>query len=287
MAENIPLVSIGMPVYNGERFIRQAVDSLLTQDYANFELIISDNASTDLTQQICVEYLKKTPRIKYYRNQVNIGSARNFSRVFSLAQGEYFFWASCHDLCEPTFISRCAEVLKHNSKVVLCYPLADWVDVNGDSLGLIAGNIDTRSLDRLSRCHVVLWGLQYAYPIYGVIRANVLRQTKILRATIGADAILLFELSLLGEFAQVPEVLLHIRRMPDYGSWDNYIEKSFNKQVRGLSRRMLFWNMLFGYLHAVGRQIHKIPAKLVLMSSVIFCVLVRYRGLRRSLSKSK
>jgi len=287
MAVDSPLVSIGMPVYNGELFIRQAVDSLLTQDYANFELIISDNASTDLTQQICVEYLKKTPRVKYYRNQENIGSARNFSRVFSLAQGEYFFWASCHDLWEHTFISRCVEVLKHNSKVVLCYPLADWVDVNGGSLGLIAGNIDTRSLDRLSRCHVVLWGLQYAYPIYGVIRASVLRQTKILRTTIGADTILLFELSLLGEFAQVPEVLLHIRRMPDYGSWDNYIEKSFNKQVRGLSRRMLFWNMLFGYLYAVGRHIHKISAKLVLMSSVIFCVLVRYRGIRTSLSKSK
>jgi glycosyltransferase involved in cell wall biosynthesis len=287
MASNSPLVSIGMPVYNGERFIRQALDLLLKQDYTNFELIISDNASTDLTQQICIEYLKKNSRIKYYRNQVNIGSARNFSKVFSLTRGEYFFWASCHDLWEPAFISRCVEFLERNPKVVLCYPLADWVDVNGDSLGLIGGNIDTRSLDRLSRCHVVLWGLQYAYPIYGVIRTNVLRQARILRRTIGADAILLFELSLLGEFAQVPEVLLHIRQMPDYGSWDNYIEKSFNRQLRGLSRRMLFWNMLCGYLQAVGRHIHKIPAKLLLMSSVIFCVLVRYRGILMRLSESK
>ncbi|MEM4134638.1 MAG: glycosyltransferase, partial [Candidatus Micrarchaeia archaeon] len=79
-----PLVSIGMPVYNGERFIRQALDSLLAQDYENFELIISDNASEDKTPEICLEYAARDKRIRYYRNEKNMGAAWNFKRVFDL-----------------------------------------------------------------------------------------------------------------------------------------------------------------------------------------------------------
>src|SRR5436190_12174806 len=94
-----PIVSIGLPVFNGERYLRQALDSLLGQDFQDFELIISDNASTDRTAEICRAYVAKDRRIRYYRNESNIGSAPNYRRVFELARGEFFKWCSHDDVC--------------------------------------------------------------------------------------------------------------------------------------------------------------------------------------------
>lgn len=287
MDENQPLVSIGMPVYNGERFIRQALDALLAQDYQNFELVISDNASTDSTQGICAEYAKKDRRVRYYRNDSNLGTIVNFSRAFNLSKGEYFLWASCHDLWEHSYISRCTQVLEGNPSAVLCYASADHIDVEGRRLNLLHCNLDTRGLDLVSRCHVVLWGLQYGNPIYGVIRASALKQAKIFEKAVAQDSILLFELSMLGEFDQIPEILLHIRRTPDFGSWDSYIERCFGMPVRGLKKRWLFWGMLLKYLCVINRHIRKIPAKVFLMFSTLLCILVKYRWIRQGISKRK
>src|SRR3954452_21534224 len=110
MSESQPLVSIGLPVYNGEQFIRTALDSLLGQTYQPLELIICDNASTDQTAAICQEYLAKDQRVRYYRNPTNLGAVKNFNRAFELSSGIYFMWAADHDLREPTFVSRCVEV---------------------------------------------------------------------------------------------------------------------------------------------------------------------------------
>ncbi len=274
-----------MPVYNGEMYLRQALDALLAQTFTDFELIISDNASVDQTQKICLEYTAQDKRILYYRNKNNSGSLWNFNQVFSLSKGKYFMWASCHDLWEDTFISRCIEVLEEEREVVLCYPMADWINMNGDKSKEAIGVMDTRGLDRISRCHVVLWGLQYAFPICGFFRAGVLRQKNAFTLSIGADAILLFELSLLGEFAQIPERLLHIRQMPDFGSLDAYIKKLFSKPMR--SSRRLFWCMLFEYLRIINRHIRSIPARFFLMFSTLSCILVRYRWIWHGLSKRR
>lgn len=118
MSNKTPLVSIGMLVYNGERFIRQTLDSLLAQDYKHFELIISDNASTDKTQEICLDYALKDQRIRYFRNKKNLGANLNFSKVFELSSGEFFMWASDHDLHDWTFISSCLGVLTNEQSVV-------------------------------------------------------------------------------------------------------------------------------------------------------------------------
>lgn len=280
-------VSIGMPVYNGGKYLSNALNSLLKQDFKDFELIISDNASIDNTQRICLDYAARDKRIRYYRNEINKGSIWNFNQTFMLSQGEYFMWASCHDVWEPSYIAKCLEVLKSESAAVLCYSLADCIDVNGNDLNLILRGPDSRGLDKISRCHVILWGMQYAYPVYGLIRTDVLKKTKLFSKTIGCDNILLFELSLLGEFAQIPEVLLHIRKMPDFGSWDSYVEKCFNKQVGGLSCRLLFWEMIFEYSHVINRNVNKIFSKVVLMLSASFCVLIRYRWIHQGLVRRK
>jgi glycosyltransferase involved in cell wall biosynthesis len=109
-----PLVSIGMPVYNGEKYIRQALDSLLAQDYGHFELIISDNASTDGTAEICREYVAKDDRIRYCRNETNLGAVRNFNRVFELSSGKYFMWAATDNMLSSIFISCCFSLLQQD-----------------------------------------------------------------------------------------------------------------------------------------------------------------------------
>ncbi|NCD41474.1 MAG: glycosyltransferase family 2 protein [Bacteroidia bacterium] len=114
----IPKVSIGMPVYNGERYICNALDSLLSQTFTDFELIISDNASSDKTQIICQDYSKKDSRIQYIRQTINLGAANNFQFVLNKARGKYFMWASHDDIWERDFILRCIDLLKNEDSAV-------------------------------------------------------------------------------------------------------------------------------------------------------------------------
>src|SRR2546425_9420098 len=99
-ARAAPQVSVGLPVYNGERYLAEALDSLLTQSYEDFELIICDNASTDRTGEIARSYAAKDKRVRYARNDKNLGAGGNFRRGFALASGEYFRWAASDDVCE-------------------------------------------------------------------------------------------------------------------------------------------------------------------------------------------
>ena len=108
-----------MPVYNGERFLRQAIESVLDETFADFELIISDNASTDGTRAICLEYIRRDPRVRYYRNERNLTAARNFNRVYELSSGEYFKWATADDLAAPGLLEKCIAVLDAHPEVVL------------------------------------------------------------------------------------------------------------------------------------------------------------------------
>lgn len=133
----MPKVSIGMPVYNGEKIIRNALDSLLSQTFTNFELIISDNASTDSTSTICMEYAKKDERIQYIRQPKNIGGTLNFYFVLKNAKGEYFMWASADDIWEPSFIEKNIKILESDTQIVgsisivdkfTSYPLKDSHD---------------------------------------------------------------------------------------------------------------------------------------------------------------
>ena len=104
MSENEPRVSIGMPVYNGEKYLEEAIQSILAQTYSDFELVISDNASTDKTQEICLEYAARDSRVRYHRNEKNLGAAPNYNRTFELSTGQYFKWADYDDLLAEEFL---------------------------------------------------------------------------------------------------------------------------------------------------------------------------------------
>jgi glycosyltransferase involved in cell wall biosynthesis len=286
MADSKPLVSIGMPVYNEERYLERALQSLLSQSFENFELIISDNASTDRTGEICLTYAAKDSRVRYNRMETNLGSCANFNRVFQLSNSAYFFWASGHDTRHETFIARCIEILERDASVVLCCPRARWLEPNGHLGDIIAGHVETRGMCQESRFRTVLWGLDFVYQTYGIIRSNALKRTGLMRPnTVGADVVLLTELALLGAFAEVPEPLLCLQRLSDFGSWNQYMVKALGPASERRSAWYLYSKMIYEHLRVVPRHTTGSRERAVLVLSVIFCMLTKYRWVLRGLSQ--
>ena len=277
-SQKMPRISIGMPVYNEGCFIRKSLDAILCQTVKDFELIISDNASTDGTADIYREYAARDHRIHYYRSETNIGSMANFNRTFELSNSEYFFWASGHDLRHRTFISQCVEILENDESVVLCYPQSKWLKYD-DTLGeVIHSHVETRGLGRFLKFNVVLWGLQYGYPIYGIMRSSALKKTGLIGTTIGADIVLLAELSFYGAFAEVSEPLLHMRQLEDFGNWKKYYSKSFGSGSAMPSSLYLFFSLLGQFIKVIAKHERGFPERLGYIVAAIFCIFTKYRS---------
>jgi glycosyltransferase involved in cell wall biosynthesis len=214
-----PLVTIGLPVFNRERFVRQSIESLLNQTFRDFYLIISDNASTDNTGKICEEYARKDSRVRYFRNSENIGLSPNFNRVFSLSQSPYFKWSTSDDYWAPTMIERALEIMEADRSIVLCYPKTTLVNQEGgdpqpyeDNLHLVSDDPEERFIQLLSRI-----GLAHQHT--GLIRAEILRRTHLLGVYPGSDEVLLAELTLYGKIFEIPERLYFRRFHDESSSW--------------------------------------------------------------------
>jgi len=202
-----PRVSIGLPVRNGERYLAAALDSLLAQTFTDFEVIISDNASTDATPEICLAYAARDGRIRYSRLERDIGGFPNHNRVVELAVGEYFTWASHDDLRAPDHLAQCVTVLDQDPGVVLCFSRVDQIDELGARLPEREFLARLGSADPCERWFDLVHGDWVYDPIYGVIRRDVLRRTNLLRPYADADRNLLAELALHGSFHRIGEAL--------------------------------------------------------------------------------
>lgn len=211
-----PRVSIGLPVYNGENYLALAIDSLLAQTYQDFELIISDNASTDRTEAICRDYASRDARIRYVREQENRGAAWNFNRLVDLARGEYFTWAAHDDLRAPNWLQRCVEMLDSDWSAVLCFTRHQPIDADGKPFNSPRNLAGTRREFNSNSAHLryrdVLLHCDWCYEMFGLARTAVMRRTGLQRAYYGGDKMLLVELSLLGRFEEAPEVLFFPRQ---------------------------------------------------------------------------
>jgi glycosyltransferase involved in cell wall biosynthesis len=268
MSNQNPRVSLGMPVYNGENFIKEAIDSLLAQTFKDFELIISDNASTDRTEEICREYAAKDRRIRYYRNEQNLGAAQNHNCVFELSRGEYFKWAAHDDLCAPKFLERCVEVLDRDQSVVLCHVMGRIIDEYGKAMEEsnelyiknCNPNLNTNSPRPQERFHDLVRLSHPCHQVYGVIRATTLKMTPLIGGYSSSDRILLARLSLLGRFYGIPEYLFFSRshlkqstkvaRGPD-GRISRHL---YNEWFEPASKdRLIFphWKLFYEYVIAI------------------------------------
>jgi glycosyltransferase involved in cell wall biosynthesis len=205
-----PKVSIGLPVYNGDEFLEKAIESILNQTFRDFELIISDNASTDKTATICQQYAAGDARIRYYRNPHNIGGANNGNRTFLLAEGQYFRWAAHDDLCAPELLEKCVAVLEHEPEIVLCYTETINIDQKGQLQERIAHKRATSPAPH-QRFRDLAFRNDYCEPSYGLMRSDVLRKTRLEQDFTGSDRVLLCELAFHGRFHEIPEALFYKR----------------------------------------------------------------------------
>jgi glycosyltransferase involved in cell wall biosynthesis len=219
-----PKVSIGLPVYNGETYLAAALDSILSQDYEDFELIISDNASDDGTVALCKAAAERDQRVRYSRLDVNCGAAPNFRRAFQLAQGTYFKWAADDDVLLPGFLRRCVETIEQvPSSVVLVYPRAEHIDAEGKVTEIDKESVESSDPRAYRRAAHVLANVNLGCAQFGLIRSEVLRKTRLIDSFIGSDYVLLAELAMLGELREIPEILLQKRVYP---GMSNVVHKS-------------------------------------------------------------
>lgn len=217
-----PLVSIGLPVHNGERHLAQALDSLLGQTLGDLELIISDNASTDRTPDICLEYALRDPRIRYFRQPLNIGAPRNWNFVAQRARGSYFKWASVNDYCDPRLLERCVAVLEADRTAVLCYGRTCLVDEQTSEQTTFAHDFAATEARPSERFRTMRRSLVLNNAQNGLIRLQVLRRTPLDRPYLHGDLVLMAELALHGRIVLLPEVL-HYRRMGG-GTWSMQLD---------------------------------------------------------------
>jgi len=210
----MPRVSVGLPVYNGEQFLSDLLDSLLDQTYKDFELVICDNASDDRTQEICESYVSENRHFRYYRNGKNLGAAYNFNRTFKLSSGEYFKWVAYDDAYAPAHLERCVEILDQEPSVVLSYPKTIIIDEKGKKVCDYEDRLNLRSSMPHKRLRQFLRKPPGCNPVYGLMRAEVLGETQLMGAYEAADYNFLVEMCLKGEFCEVPEPLFYRRSHP-------------------------------------------------------------------------
>jgi glycosyltransferase involved in cell wall biosynthesis len=221
MSKDSPKVSIGMPVYNGEIYVREALDSILGQTFTDFELIVSDNGSSDRTSEICREYAAKDKRISYYRSEVNMGAAWNHNRVFELSRGEYFKWLAHDDIYASDFLAKCVEILDRDASVVLCHSQVRIIDREGNFIKNYEIKLNTGSSNPNERFHDLL-SKHLCYQFFGLIRADTVRKVLPIGNYGHGDGVFLLKLGLLGRFYEIPERLFSARNHPQQ-SMSKYI----------------------------------------------------------------
>ncbi len=215
----VPRVSVGMPVYNADDFVREAIESHLAQHFGDFELIISDNASTDTTGDICRELAARDPRIRYVRAAQNHGAAWNFNHVLSLARGDYFKWSAADDVCAPGLLCACTAALDADPGAVLAQPGAAIIDEDGLVAYAFEDVVSLGPWPRAPKPRVAMLlqalfqsGLAAVAAVHGVARTAALRSLRPFGSYFGSDFALVTELATRGRFVQVPGELAFFRR---------------------------------------------------------------------------
>jgi glycosyltransferase involved in cell wall biosynthesis len=206
-----PRVSICLPVYNGEKYVREAIGSILNQTFEDFELIISDNASTDGTGDICCEAASQDSRVRYFRSDLNRGLAWNHNRTFELARGSYVMWIGHDDILAKDYVRRCFEVLEQDAGAVLCFAKTVYIDDQGTVVTKTEFDNVGASHSPSERLACIIRPNYKCEAIFGLMRKEVLKQTRLHRGFAGSDHVLLAEMALKGRFSMIPDFLFFRR----------------------------------------------------------------------------
>jgi glycosyltransferase involved in cell wall biosynthesis len=279
-----PKVSVGIPVYNGGTSLERALNSILNQNYANLEVVISDNCSTDNTQEIVRGYLVRDRRVKYVRQDVNLGATENFTRVFGLTTGEYFMWAAADDFRSPEFVSSCLAHLQSDQSAVLCAPKIDGLIPN---LPEVRWTTSLKSFSDkttvLSRYKETLKNFP-ATALYGLYKSSAVKKTAVFQKFMGSDLVFIQNLSIEGNFIDCKRTLFTYSGRENWNTTDQDYKNIFGKERKPwyyLPFFVVIFHQLVGIynskiapsakfslmkillLHQMGQLILKVTLKLV------------------------
>jgi glycosyltransferase involved in cell wall biosynthesis len=261
MGRTSPRLTVGLPVFNGERYLEGAARSILDQTYTDFELVIADNASSDGTEELCRALCRGDVRVRYVRHSENIGAGPNHNFVVEQATGELFRWAGDDDLVQPTTFQRCIDLLDDKGpNAVLAFPQTEIIDERGEHVrywaeqGAVDEGTPVKRLRALLEHPAGHLRAGFMSPLYGVVRTDALRSTRLSQLFYGSDRVLLVELALRGKLVEVAEPL-YVRRQHagQSGGWGTSTAKELDEWIypgfRGFS--MPHSRLVAGYFRAV------------------------------------
>jgi glycosyltransferase involved in cell wall biosynthesis len=215
MSARGPLVSIGLPVFNGAAYLEEAIRSVLAQCLDDLELVISDNASTDRTAEICRGWAATDRRVRYLRNPTNLGAAPNYNRTFAESRGRYFKWLAHDDRLRSEYLATTVAVLEADPSVVLCNTTVDYIDGRGVLIGQYRSPLGLAAAERPSeRFAALVLQSHSCVDFFGTIRRSALEGSLLHGPFHGADRALLAQLALRGRMVQLEPALVEMREHP-------------------------------------------------------------------------
>jgi len=265
----LPKLSIGLPVYNGERYLQEAIDAILGQSFGDFELFVSDNASTDATADIARAVAARDRRVTYHRNAKNIGAAANFTAVSRKATAPYFKWACADDRLAAGFLEAALRELDQHPEAVLCYGGVTLIDADGRELGRHEQRLDLRSPDvgeRFLRARTYMGLLNV---LQGVVRTSDLARVAPHGAYRGSDEVLVAELSLRGRIHEIQAPMLFRRMHPQAASAAKSVEQKVVHLDPHKHFSTYYWRHAIEHLRAIARSPLAAPTKAQLAAGVV------------------
>lgn len=281
--EDPPLASIGLPVFNEARYIDATLRCLRGQDYPRLEILVSDNASTDGTLQVCRRHADEDSRIRIRAQPRNLGALPNFERALEMASGKYFMWAGGHDQWSPNYISECVALLERTPRACIAFASSRWIGADDEVLAIESGWTDTRGMGPVGRLFTVLWGNMH--PVIGLIHTDDLRACLPLHKMAGSDLVLLSQLALRGHFVHATQATWsrrdfrleqhHDEKLARYGATTTGIVTS------PVGRRFPLLELPFALLKVLLAS--PLPAidKLLALAAYVPSLALRYRVGRR------
>jgi glycosyltransferase involved in cell wall biosynthesis len=254
-----PRLSIGLPVYNGEKYVAESLEALLGQSFTDFELIISDNASTDSTGDICCQYEKQDSRVRYFRQPRNVGMAPNVNFIVHQARGELYKEASHDDLYASTLLESCVNALDEYPQVVLAHSWTAKVDGSGNVTEAYEYPLTTATPRAPERFRSMLFD-SGGDDDYGVMRMNIRRRIALMGSHHHADRNITAEIALYGPFYQVPDWLYFRREHPGQNGRAPMRRRCANMDPRRANPWRHPAARLYGeYIWAYVSAIHRAP----------------------------
>lgn len=269
-----PTVCVGLPVYNGEKFLAKAIESVRAQEYKDFELFISDNASSDATWEICRHYATLDPRIRLNRNDRNIGAIENFELVLKQSSSRYFAWTAHDDLLHPEFLARCVEFLDNHPDYVLCSVrnvVLAYESGRESHCPLVDQTWD--SDDIADRYEKGLYNSWWPIAMYGVMRRAAVERVTLPRTWAG-DVMFLREFCLEGKFHQIGEVLRYYRGGKPQAVPEENKSKNWTGMYYGPGKTREFFPWVRAHIVLLRRLVKK-PLPLRIKANILYLTIVR------------